>query len=259
MWIGRIATVAGGAPLLVVVLWRGGWVLLLVVLILVALGAREFQRLALSLGYRTSPVLMGGAVVFPVLAAWHRWELLGPAVVAIVMASAGLTLTAARRPGAPGGAAVDTLGALYLGALFAHVILLREAAGFALTLTIVAVVWASDAMAFLVGRRWGRRRLAPAVSPGKSVEGFLAGLVSGIVVAVAAAVWQAWPPATLAALGAVAVLAGVLGDLWKSSIKRAAGVKDAGRIFPGHGGIIDRFDAILFGVPVGYYAWRWLM
>ncbi|MDR7544621.1 MAG: phosphatidate cytidylyltransferase [Armatimonadota bacterium] len=259
MWISRVATVAVGAPLLIIILWRGGWALLLVVLALVALGTREFQRLALGVGYRTSPVLTGGALVFPVLAAWHHWDLVGPAVVAVVMTSAGLTLTAARRAGAPGSAAVDTLGALYLGALFAHLILLREAAGFALTVTLVAVIWVSDAIAFLVGRRWGRRRLAPAISPAKSVEGFAAGLVSGVVVAVVAAMWQAWPAATFGALGAIVVLAGVLGDLWKSSIKRAAGVKDSGRILPGHGGVIDRFDAILFGVPVGYYAWRWLM
>jgi phosphatidate cytidylyltransferase len=259
MWIGRAATVAVGAPLLVLILWWGGGALLAVVLCLVALGAREFQRLASSLGYRTSPVLVGGALVFPALAAWHRWELAGPAVVAVVLASAASTLTATRRSGAPGGAAVDTLGALYLGVLFAHLILLRETAGFALTVTLVTVIWVSDAMAFLVGRRWGRHRLAPAVSPGKSVEGFAAGLASGIVVAVGAALWQAWPAGRFGALAAVAVLAGVLGDLWKSSIKRAAGVKDSGSLLPGHGGILDRFDAILFGVPVGYYAWRWLM
>jgi phosphatidate cytidylyltransferase len=169
-----------------------------------------------------------------------------------------LTLTEARRAGSPGGAAVDTLGALYLGALFAHVILLREAAGFAVTMAVLATIWVNDSMAFLVGRTWGRRKLAPAISPGKSVEGFLGGVAAGLIVAVAIASWQQWPVPAFGALAGLVMLAGVAGDLWKSTIKRAAGVKDSGSILPGHGGIIDRFDAVLFGVPVAYYLWMWL-
>jgi phosphatidate cytidylyltransferase len=255
----RLATIAVGAPVLIGVLYQGRYLLMAVVLVLVALAAREFERLAAGLGYRPSPVLAGGALAFPVLAATHRWDLAGLATVVIVMAAAGMTLTASRRTGSPGGAAVDTLGALYLGALFAHVILLRDEAGFAVIMTVVAVIWVSDSMAYLVGRTWGRRKLAPAISPGKSVEGFAGGLVSGVIVSVGVAWWQGWPIVAAGAVGLAVVLAGVAGDLWKSTIKRAAGVKDSGSILPGHGGIIDRFDAVLFGVPVGYYLWRWLM
>ncbi len=254
----RSATIVVGAPLLIAILWKGSYLLLAVVLVLVTLGAREFDQLVTALGYRPSPVLYAGTLIFPILAGLSRWEASGPVMVAIVLAAAAFTLTSSRRAGAPGGAAVDTLGALYLGALFAYVILLRGDLGVAATLTIVGVIWVSDSMAYLVGRTWGRRKLAPAISPGKSVEGFIGGLVSGVIVAAAAASWQGWPVAKFGVIGAVVVLAGVTGDLWKSTIKRAAGVKDSGSILPGHGGIIDRFDALLFGVPVGYYLWRWL-
>ncbi len=254
----RVATIVIGAPLLIAILWKGSYLLLAVVLVLVALGVREFDRLVTALGYRASPVLYAGALIFPILAGLSRWEASGPATVAIVLAAAAFTLTSSRRAGAPGGAAVDTLGALYLGALFAYVILLRVHLGVAATLTIVGIIWVSDSMAYLVGKTWGRRKLAPAISPGKSVEGFVGGLVSGVIVAAAAASWQGWPIARFGVIGAVVALAGVTGDLWKSTIKRAAGVKDSGSILPGHGGIIDRFDAVLFGAPVGYYLWRWL-
>lgn len=254
----RVATIVIGAPLLIAILWKGGYLLLAAVLVLVALGVREFARLAAALGYRPSPVMVAGALAFPVLAGLGYWGYASLATVAIVMAAAGWTLAPSHRAGSPGGAAVDTLGALYLGALFAYVILLRAKLGVAATMTIIGIIWLSDSMAYLVGRRWGRRKLVPAISPGKSVEGFVGGLLSGLIVAVAIASWQGWPPATFGMIGALVVLAGVTGDLWKSTIKRAAGVKDSGSILPGHGGIIDRFDAVLFGVPVGYYLWRWL-
>ncbi len=255
----RVATIVVGAPLLIAILWQGGYLLMAVVLALVALGAREFERLAVGLGYRPSPVLLAGALIFPVLAAWHRWDAVSVEVAAIVIAAAAFTLTPSRRAGAPGGAAVDTLGALYIGGLFAYVVLLRAEVGRAATFVILGIIWASDMAAYLVGRRWGRRKLAPAISPGKTIEGVLGGLIAGIIVAVGVAAWQGWPIATFGAVGVVVVAAGVVGDLWKSTIKRAAGVKDSGSILPGHGGIIDRFDAVLFGVPVGYYLWGWLM
>jgi phosphatidate cytidylyltransferase len=255
----RTATIVVGAPALIAVLWRGGGLLAAVVLILVALGAREFDRLVAGLGYRSSPVMMAGALAFPVLAALGRWDQASLATAVVVMAAAGLTLTASRRAGSPGGAAVDVLGALYVGALLAYVILLRDAVGFRATVTILGIIWTSDSMAYLVGRKWGRRKLSPAISPGKSVEGFLGGLASGVIVAMLVASWQGWPVARLGAIATAVVLVGVVGDLWKSTIKRAAGVKDSGSVLPGHGGILDRFDAVLFGTPVGYYLWRWLV
>ena len=255
----RVATIAVGAPVLIAIVAAGELWLLVAVLALVAVGALEFQRLAAAVGYRPSPVLVAGALIFPPLAAFDRWDASGLATVAVVIFAATVSLTASRRAGAPGNAAVDTLGALYVGALFAHVVLLRADAGFAVTMTMLGIIWANDIAAYLVGVTLGRRKLAPAISPGKSVEGFIGGLSAAAVVAVAVAAWQRWPAAPWGVIGLCVALVGVAGDLSKSTMKRAAGVKDSGAIIPGHGGVLDRFDAVLFGVPVGYYLWRWLL
>lgn len=254
----RIATILIGAPILIATLWAGDGYLLAVVLVLAAVGALEFARLAALAGHHPSIVLTVGAVVFPLLAGLNRWTLFPAATAGLVVVAAAAALTADRRTGAPGAVAVDVLGALFVGALFAHLILLRAETGFAPVLTVVGVIWANDMAAYLVGVRFGRRKLAPAISPGKTVEGFVGGLVMALVVAAAAALWMQWPLSRTVFIGLSIALAGVIGDLSKSTIKRAAGVKDSGGILPGHGGVIDRFDAVLFGVPVGYYLWRWL-
>jgi len=255
----RIATIVVGAPLLIGALWVGSGPLLVVVLVLVAIGATEFQRLAGAVGYRPSWVLPAGALIFPLLAATDRWDASGPAAVAVAIAASAASLAASRRAGAPGAAAVDTLGALYVGALFAHVVLLRAEADFAVAMAMLGIIWANDIAAYLVGVSVGRRRLAPAISPGKSVEGFVGGLAAAVLVAAVTAAWQGWPVAGWGGLGLCVAGAGVVGDLSKSTMKRAAGVKDSGALLPGHGGVLDRFDAVLFGVPIGYYLWRWLL
>ncbi|MDR7523132.1 MAG: phosphatidate cytidylyltransferase [Armatimonadota bacterium] len=255
----RLITIAVGAPALIALLWAGGWWLVAAVCVLAAVAAQEFRRLVDAVGYRSSPVLLAGALAFPVLAGVGRWDAAGPVVVAVVLAAAACGLTASRREGAPSGVAVDTLGALYVGALFAHLILMRAEIGLAAVLSVLGIIWANDIAAYLVGGTLGRRKLAPAISPGKSVEGFVGGLAAAVVVAMAAGAWQGWPVGLLGLIGLAVALAGAVGDLSKSTMKRAAGVKDSGAALPGHGGVLDRFDAVLFGVPAGYYLWRWLI
>jgi phosphatidate cytidylyltransferase len=253
----RVLTIAVGAPLLAAAVWAGNGYLAAVVIALAAIGAREFDRLAASAGYHPSAALLLGALAFPALAAAGRWGLFAAATALLVVAAAALSLTEPRRAGAPGSAAIDVLGALFVGALFAHLILLRDEAGSGPTLALLGVVWANDIGAYLVGVRFGRRKLAPAISPGKSVEGFVGGLVAAALVAAVVAPALGRPPIPMGLIALAVALAGVAGDLSKSTMKRAAGVKDSGAILPGHGGVLDRFDAVLFGIPVGYYVWRW--
>ena len=120
----------------------------------------------------------------------------------------------------------------------------------------LAVTWLTDTAAYFVGLRWGRRRLAPGLSPNKSVEGAAAGLAAGALAGAVVAPWLGWPAAGGAAAGGLVSAAAQLGDLWESAIKRAAGVKDSGRLLPGHGGVLDRFDALLFALPAAYYLCR---
>lgn len=145
--------------------------------------------------------------------------------------------------------------------LFAWALLLafRLPYGRVFLLGAFAGVWAADIAAYVVGRRWGRRRLCRPISPGKSVEGALAGVVLGGLVA--ATVWTmgARMPAPAAiGLGLMLAVASVLGDLAESAIKRVAGVKDSGALLPGHGGLLDRVDGLMPAVTVATLVWTGL-
>lgn len=119
-----------------------------------------------------------------------------------------------------------------------------------------AGIWASDIAAYFAGRRFGRRKLCPAISPGKTVEGLLAAVLAGVTTATV--IWHdaiAMPLVPAAGIGIVLVLAGVMGDLAESALKRAVGSKDSGRMLPGHGGLLDRVDALLPAVPLAGLLW----
>jgi phosphatidate cytidylyltransferase len=124
--------------------------------------------------------------------------------------------------------------------------------GLAWTLVVVIAIWIGDSAAYLGGRSFGRRKLAPALSPGKTVEGGIAGLLAAmLMVAAAFPLVGLGDPWLGLATGAALGLAGQVGDLAESFLKRQAGVKDTGDLIPGHGGVLDRIDALLFAFPVG--------
>ena len=121
-------------------------------------------------------------------------------------------------------------------------------------LTAIAVVWAADTGAYFAGRKFGKHKLAPRISPNKTIEGLIGGVIAGVVVGVAAAFWLAEAPVaqlpSVALVALAAVLFSVIGDLFESMLKRHAGVKDSGHLIPGHGGILDRLDGVLAALPV---------
>ncbi|ASR42190.1 phosphatidate cytidylyltransferase [Xanthomonas citri pv. mangiferaeindicae] len=125
----------------------------------------------------------------------------------------------------------------------------------------LAIVWATDTGAYFAGRRFGRRKLAPRISPNKTVEGLAGGIVAGLVVALAFAPLAGAQLAQLPLVAAVAVLtvlASVVGDLFESLLKRQAGAKDSGTLIPGHGGVLDRIDSVLAALPVFAFGQIWL-
>ena len=149
---------------------------------------------------------------------------------------------------------------MYVTALFAHIVLIRkESAGNYLIWIVFITAWLSDTMAFAVGRRFGRNKLIPEVSPKKTVEGAIGGLagsvifnlIFGIVCSVIFDCAVFYLP--LVALALVAGVMSQLGDLAASCIKREHGIKDFSNLLPGHGGVLDRFDSVLFVAPVVYY------
>ena len=157
------------------------------------------------------------------------------------------------------------IGMVYLGALFSSLVLLRDLPGRIsvdpfgradrgawLLLFVAACVWATDTFAYFAGRSFGRRKLAPKLSPGKTVEGFIGGLLGAMVTGGLFATWIHLPPVVGLAIGGMAGVVGPLGDLFESALKRELGLKDFGRVMPGHGGILDRFDSLLFVAPLAY-------
>lgn len=120
-------------------------------------------------------------------------------------------------------------------------------------LAALAIVWAADTGAYFVGRKFGKRKLSPRISPNKTIEGMLGGVVAGVIVGVVFALLAGATPAQLpivALVALVAVLFSVIGDLFESLLKRHAGVKDSGHLIPGHGGILDRIDGVVAALPV---------
>ncbi|MBV9005169.1 MAG: phosphatidate cytidylyltransferase [Solirubrobacterales bacterium] len=153
------------------------------------------------------------------------------------------------------------LGVYWIGLAFAHAELLRRLPhGNAVLIDVLVGTFVGDTAAYLGGRLFGRRPLAPSISPHKTVEGLFCGMLLAIVAVFVAAQYQSWlTQGDALLLGVVIAVLGPLGDLFESLIKRDAGTKDAGTLFGPHGGALDRADAAIFTVVAGYYVWLAVM
>ncbi len=225
--------------------------------VVVVLGAWEWARLA---GMAAQPARVGYALVvaallvllyqLPALAPW----LLSLSVVWWLIATAlVLTYPASQRHW--GG----RFGSLLIGLLIllpswqALVLLKQWPQGNWLIVAVMALVWAADIGAYFSGKALGRRKLAPQVSPGKSWEGLVGGLITSLLITLAVGLYHGWLPRqlTLALLGAaLVVVISVVGDLTESMFKRSSGIKDSSQLLPGHGGVMDRIDSLTAAVPV---------
>jgi len=267
----RIASAVVFLPLLVLAARVGGLVWLAFTLLVVGLALREFYLMMESKGL--APHWKSGtfAVLLLPIGAYLRfhtgrtaeWNLGGLLTVLI-----GAILLAELRRGAGKQAvaniAATLLGVFYIGWLGSHIGLLRElppawnlpyALGASFALLPFFLAWSCDTAAYAVGLAFGRTKLMPDVSPQKSVEGGVAGLVGAVAAAFVARAWFA-PYLTAVdaiVLGTLVGVLGQLGDLVESLLKRDAATKDTSRLIPGHGGVLDRFDSVLFAAPVVAY------
>jgi phosphatidate cytidylyltransferase len=178
----------------------------------------------------------------------------------VVLASLSLTAWRGGRD-ALGLAAASVFPMLYIGMPIGAMVALRTLRGPEALFLLLLTVMVSDTAQYYTGRAFGRRLLAPAISPKKTIEGAIGGFVFGaLVMAIVGRWWAAGIPVALRAMLGVAVVAlGIAGDLFESMLKRSAGVKDSSSLIPGHGGVLDRIDALLFAAPVYYvflkYTW----
>ncbi|MGI8595387.1 MAG: phosphatidate cytidylyltransferase, partial [Solirubrobacteraceae bacterium] len=156
---------------------------------------------------------------------------------------------------------VTLLGVWWVGLAIAHAVLLREVAhGNGVLVDVLVGTFIGDTGAYFGGRAFGRRPLAPRISPNKTLEGLAFGFVFAIAATWAAGLYQDWLSGGQAVLiGLGVALAAPVGDLFESLVKRDVEIKDTGRLFGAHGGALDRLDAVLFTVPVGYYVWLAVM
>jgi phosphatidate cytidylyltransferase len=267
----RVVSAIGIGLVVLPLVWAGGPWLAGGVALLALGGTWEFCRMLRQAGHRPmEPLGLLLALALVAIAYWRPGpDVLGGLLAGALMISlAWQVLQRDSTGGASAEASAEALvgwgltlaGALYVGWLAAHIVLLRGLAqGLLWVALALAITWASDIAAYSAGRAWGRRKLAPKISPHKTWEGGIAGLLAGTLIALLAVPFLHVPVAHALALGFLATVAGTFGDLGESLIKRQVGVKDSGTLIPGHGGILDRIDSLLFVVVVVYYYAVWVL
>ena len=267
----RVLTAVVLVPLVILVIFVSPkWPLLLmgVIFVVAALALWEYLGLAAAMGAKTPRVVVIVCLAILLAAIVRRPDLIAPVAGALSLAL--LIVCTFRSPvnRVLPDTAYSVFGLLYIGLSLATLYLLSaEDNGPSLLLFLFLVVWAGDIAALYIGRAFGKHKLAPRLSPGKTWEGSIASII-GSVLAAALVVWignfltargnlilhitePVWQTLILAA---ILNIAAQLGDLLESAIKRGAGVKDSGTILPGHGGILDRIDALLLAAPILWFA-----
>jgi phosphatidate cytidylyltransferase len=257
-------------PIGLVAIALGGWVYSVVILLILGLAAWEYVRLFRAGGLQPGSVfVIGGVLALGVGRAVNGFESAPWIISLIVLSSMTYHLVAYERgrDQAATDFAVTLGGIFYIGWIGGYLISLRSLPdGLWWVLVVLPAVWLADAGAYLIGSRFGRRRLSPRLSPKKTWEGYLGGIATSVLGGVLFAyLWHlgvASPPAITMARGAlVGLVMGIfptLGDLGESMVKRQVGVKDSGNLLPGHGGAFDRIDSWLWAGVLGYYLIYWL-
>ena len=257
--------VLSGAVLLVVaiaIVWFAPALLFLAAAeTLIVLGGLELAAMARA-SRLTIPTAASTVAAALVCASFARlafrgqaWISLDAVLMSALVAIGALGLSSWRGgPDALASTAGAFLPSLYLGLPLGSMVAVREARGPEALFLLMLTVFVSDTAQYYSGRLWGRHLLAPTISPKKTIEGAAGGFVCGaLALALASRAWLPTMPAGLGALLGLAVVAvGILGDLFESMLKRSAGVKDSSALIPGHGGVLDRIDALLFAAPLYY-------
>lgn len=268
----RVLVAAVGIPVAVAIVYFGGVALAALLMVVAVLAALEFYRLAAQKSVQPMAVLGATlAAAYVLLAATSPpTDPLGGFGVLTALATLAIAAFAIWDRGVEGqpllSISTTLTGAVYTGGLLGFGYLLRHLPGVtspghgaALVFAPVLLTWTSDTFAYFVGRRFGTRKLIPRVSPGKTVQGAAGAVIGTVVVGALYAVFlSGFPTYRMSVIegvlfGLLISVAAQVGDLAESLLKRDAGVKDSGTLLPGHGGALDRFDSLLFTLPLAYF------
>ena len=259
MFLTRVLSTLILAPIVIGLIWLGGWPFNILLALFLSLAAIEFTQMMRTGGF-APPLFFTIALIIIIIAEalFPEARLLQPALAFTLISS--LTWQLLHRAGAPtANWALAVTAGLYLGIAGASFILIRQLPnGERWLLLTLTGTWLADSGAYLVGSRIGRHKLTPTLSPKKSWEGLIGGVIFGALLNMIVAAWFGLPIEHGAILGLIGATIGLLGDLSISMIKRQVGVKDTGHLIPGHGGALDRLDSLLFSVIVGYYYIVWI-
>ncbi|MBI4201008.1 MAG: phosphatidate cytidylyltransferase [Chloroflexi bacterium] len=250
----RLASAFVGIPLLLLFIWAGGFWFTSLVALAALLGVVELYRFS---GVRSLVVQWTPGLALTLLLVLNgHFQLFGTTPILVVAGLFMFLFSLVRGAESIRPWLLTLAGPLYLGATLAYAVLLRQAPEGALWVTLALLAtFACDTSAYFIGRAIGRHRMAPRISPGKTWEGAIAGLVGGVgatlllgwLFALSLELWEA------AALGAGIGIIAQVGDLLESALKRAANTKESGWAVPGHGGLLDRLDSVVFTLVLVYY------
>ncbi len=255
----RIITALIGIPILLGLCYYGSWPLLLAIMALAGLCAYELSQMLKAKQFAVFSglniclsVVIAGALGFGNTPIW-LWALLKILTLGFYLFLAHYNKTSIKQ------AFMQAIGIIYIGVGFGALASLRLSDSFTLILLAFIIVWLTDSAAYFVGSAIGKHKMAPVISPNKSWEGFLGGLIAALIVAGIYMIIVLDMPLYQAFLLAIffSVL-GQLGDLAESAIKRYCGVKDSGSLIPGHGGVFDRFDSVILVAPFMHLFLIWL-
>lgn len=268
----RVLVAAVLLPIGLFIIYQGDWFFAVFVALILAIAAWEYSHIFQVSGFQPATIIaIIGAASLAIGRAWDRFESAPWIISLVVLVSMTYHLVAFERgrDKAATDFAVTLSAVFYLGWLGAYLISIRMLPeGFWWLLLVLPIVWLADSGAYFIGRAYGRHKLSPRLSPKKTWEGYLGGVLVGTLGGVGLVyLWGMWAgpafsisPLQGALLGFVLSTITTLGDLGESMIKRQVGVKDSSNLLPGHGGAFDRIDSWLWAGVISYYVitWFWL-
>ncbi|MHB9154061.1 MAG: phosphatidate cytidylyltransferase [Endomicrobiales bacterium] len=267
MLLPRVITAVVGVPLILLTVYWGGIPFFVLMLGVTVLALREYFHLSARAKYEAQPVVGTAAGVLLFVSLFLNGTSLGPqsenqgtvALIAVILAAVFVREILIGRPEkAMERLAITFMGVILVSWTLGHLVLLRSIrpAGMRYVYFLFIIIWLIDTGAYAVGRRFGRHPLAEKISPKKTREGAVGGVITGVIVAVLLRMLflrELLSFGEAAALGLMISVVSQVSDLSESLLKRDAGVKDSANLLPGHGGMLDRFDSFLFTAPLFYY------